>query len=413
MNFKGANARHSIVFSALLFLLTACGGGSSDEDSTGPKEFTYQPLTTSMKIDEGETVTLTLNLTGKGADKVKFDWSVGRNIKFSGQGTDTITFVAPEVEHSTSFNVQVELDRSNGNVFGFIAQSTFVTIKNVEKLTDNSSSDLNFTLPVVTTLDYDLLTAGSTWLQHTGLETYVERADGSTLIANINKDNLLHINSVNVSSQTLSVAECGLPQAVDFMVAEFEQDFDCENEQSSLVFRQSDDAFQLVRMCGNNVAVNTTFTKLSDERVESNGELNIDFSTYANLEQTTDVCGSSTTTSVRLYDTNDSLLEIAHASVIRLFTQYEGSPLELYFQLDTQPTGSFAFLDSKFSADNVAKVFSDVLPEISNRSQSHSGKIQFDFNNDFKNIDADFDFSIYSTTNHEEFLEGKFKLSFE
>ena len=109
MNLQGAGAWHFIILTTFLTLLSACGGGSTDEDPLEIPKVTYQALPTSMSVNEGETVRLTLNLTGKGVEQLKFNWQVSQDIPFTGQGTDTINFTAPNVDQLSTINVQVTL----------------------------------------------------------------------------------------------------------------------------------------------------------------------------------------------------------------------------------------------------------------------------------------------------------------
>lgn len=413
MNLKGAFARYSIILTTLLTLLSACGGGSSDGVVQEVAELTYQPLASTMTVNEGETVNLTLNLTGEGAKEVKFDWQVEGDITFSGQGSDSISFVAPEVDTIRSIRVQVKLADSNSRTIGFSSQSIFITVQNIEKITDPDNNGEESDIPVVTALNFNELNDASTWFHETTQFTSTLNEDGTTTTIETQQLSLVHIETVNVATETVSLSECGLSGTVDLIVPSYRESNDCGDLQSSLIIRQSEGKFRLERMCGENLVAASTYTKKSDDRSNSNGELNIDFSTYDDLEKTSDVCGIVATAEVKSFDSNSTLSGTANASVLRLFTEYQGNPLELKFQIDKFPTAGFASLSTGFLNDNFAKIFSNVLPDINNLSESDFGSIKFDFDNDEKNIKADFDFFVTSRAGSRETIEGDLMLVFE
>ena len=413
MHLKGAFARFSIILTTLLTLLSACGGGSSDEVVQEVAKLTYQPLASTMTVNEGETVNLTLNLTGEGAKEVKFDWQVEGDITFSGQGSDSISFVAPEVDTIRSIRVQVKLADSNSRTIGFSSQNIFISVQNIEKITDPVNNGEESDIPVVTALNFNELNDTSTWFHETTQFTNELNEDGTTTTIETQQLSLVHIETVNVATETVTLSECGFSGTVDLVVPSYRETNDCGDLQSSLTIRQSDGKFRLERMCGENLVAASTYTKKSDNRSNSNGELNIDFSSYDDLEKTSDVCGIVATAEVKSYDTDSTLSGTAKASVLRLFTEYQGNPLELQFQIDKFPTASFASLSTGFSGDNFAKIFSNVLPDISNLSKSDTGRILFDFDNDKTNIKADFNFSLTSRAGPGESIEGEFTLVFE
>lgn len=413
MHLKGAFARYSIILTTLLTLLSACGGGSSDEVVQEVAKLTYQPLASTMTVNEGETVNLTLNLTGEGAKEVKFDWQVEGDITFSGQGSDSISFVAPEVDTIRSIRVQVKLADSNSRTIGFSSQSIFISVQNIEKITDPVNNGEESYIPVVTALNFNELTDGSTWFHETTQFSNELNEDGTTTTVETQQLSLVHIETVNVSTETITLSECGLTGIVDLVVPSYQEGNECGDLQSSLIIRQTDSEFRLERLCGNNLISASTYTKKSDDRSNSNGELTIDFSSYDDLDKTSEVCAIVATAEVKSYDTNSTLSGTAKASVLRLFTEYQGNPFELQFQIDRLPTAGFASLSTGFSSDNFAKIFTDVLPDITNLSESKFGSIIFDFDNDKTNIKADFDFSLTSRAGPLESIEGEFTLVFE
>lgn len=413
MNLKGSTVRHYIILITFLSLLSACGGGSSNDASKDSKNFTYQPLPTSMSVNEGEPVTLTLSIAGEGANQVKFNWQIEDDIAFSGQGTDSISFTAPEVERLKSIRVQVKLDDSNSRIIGFSDQGTFVSINNTDPVIEPTINEPNSEFPKVEAINFNNLTDQSTWFYERTQFTSLANQDGSIYTVETRKLSLLHIEAVNVSTETITVSECGLTETYDISAINYEENVDCGGATSSLSIRQTDNEFRLERMCDDQVVTASTFTKHSDSRVESNGELNIDFTTYDDLASTSQVCGIVATSEVKSYGLDTVLTATAKASVLRLFTEYLGNPLELQFQIDAHPTDFLVSLSTNFSNQNVAKIYTDVLPEISDLSESRFGTLTFDFDNVNTNIKADFDFSMRSRSGPQETVNGEFTLLFE
>lgn len=163
MNLKGFTVLHYIIITTALTLLSACGGGSSNNASKDNENFTYQPLPTRMSVNEGDPVSLTLNIAGEGANQVVFNWQIEDDIVFSGQGTDSISFIAPDVERLKDIRVQVKLDDSNSRIIGFSDQDTFISIRNTDLVIGPNINEQRLDLPKVTTLNYNGLTDQSTW----------------------------------------------------------------------------------------------------------------------------------------------------------------------------------------------------------------------------------------------------------
>ena len=411
MNLQGAGAWHFIILTTFLTLLSACGGGSTDEDPLEIPKVTYQALPTSMSVNEGETVRLTLNLTGKGVEQLKFNWQVSQDIPFTGQGTDTINFTAPNVDQLSTINVQVTLENSS-KVIGFSDQRTSVIVANIETLNENNGNIPQSNLPKVDNLNFHGLTSGSTWFNEQVSFTSTINSSGNTITVETRRLNLTYIEAINLSSETITLSECGLTGSFDIDVVNYAAGIECETS-STLNISQNDNEFRLARMCGDKIVAASTYTKKSENKLTSNGELSLSFSSYENLPSTNQVCGIVATSEVKSYSPDNTLTEKAEASALRLFTEYQGNPFELQFLIDDLPTTLFSSLHTSILRDNVAKINSSVLPEISNLAGSEFGTIIFDFGNTDKNIKADFDFSLSSTGGHKESIEGSFTLLFE
>jgi len=417
MNFTERKLLKVGYLAAMVSLLSACGGGGGESDGgklPETQQITYQALSSVTQVNEGDTVTLSLNTTGNGSGDIKFNWDLDEDITFTGQGTDTISFVAPEVERSGSINVKVDIDSSSGTVIGFVSQSVFVNVQNVEKIGDNQGGSQMSELPVVDVLDLTKLTDGSSWYQEQVSHVSTIHETGNPLTIDLSVRNLFYIETVNSSKQSMTVSACGLESQEEFSIPNYGATLSCESGESQLRLSQNDNEFAIERLCGETVLQASKFKKISDDRVTSNGELTIDFSSYEDIEAGTKACGLTSTSEVKLFDQSGVILESSIASVLRVFTEYQGNPFELQFVLDKSPTFGFTSLGSPVNTNNIAKVFSSVLPEINNVNENKiGGLVDFDFKSTPTNVIAEFDFKIPATTGIDETLEGSLKLNFE
>jgi len=404
--FKEKKDLKNITLIALFLFLVACGGSSSDDSVKEDTPITYTALPTTLNVDEGEQVSLSLSTSGNGANQLTFDWIVGDgSISFTGQGTDSISFTAPEVDVLESIRVSVDLRDTTRTVIGFVEQDISINVANVETLQDNINRGSDANLPLVNALDFSEILDGSTWIQERVEFSDSLDNENNTITIAVNLHNILYMESVDISREEITLSACGLTNSEVLNINEFVSDVDCGTEESVLNIYQSDNVFKLERMCGNTVAVASTFTKKSDERVTSFGELNVKFETTAELASTSNVCGIVATSEVKLFDSNDILVET------RVFSQYEGNPFELNFQVDELPRFSSATFTS--FDDNTAIISSESLPDINNISNVRFGSISFDFDNTQTNIEAEFDLDIVLPSSGVEEVEGTFTLRFE
>jgi hypothetical protein len=120
--------KNILTISTLLFIIPACGGGGdgSGNRNIGPTITNTSPAT----INEGEEATLSVSATDSDGFIREIRWrqTAGPGVSFT-NGTDSITFDAPEVDADTvlSFSVDAVDD------FGAIASLDFnVTVLNIE-----------------------------------------------------------------------------------------------------------------------------------------------------------------------------------------------------------------------------------------------------------------------------------------
>jgi hypothetical protein len=410
---KATNVLSYTILTAFLLLLTACGR-QSDKNVLETPIVTYQPLQTTMTVNEGGAVILTLNVAGEGAEQLKFDWQVDGEIYFSGQGTDSISFIAPSVDSFTTINVQVKLDSAhNSSLINFSDQYTLVSVANIETIAEANGILQDVDLPKVTSLNFEELIEGSSWFHEKIAFNKKINITGDKVTVKTKKQSLIHIEATNVSTAELTLSQCGLTGTYDIDLANYEANIACSSANSTLHIQQAGKKFRVERRCDDKIIMASIYTKQSNDRLISNSKFSTALESYDDINITTQVCGMLVTDEVKTYDSNDNLSITETASVIRLFTNYQGNPFELKFQIDEFPTKGFATLNTGFLNDNVAKIYTNVLPEISDLPKSQFGSITFDLNNSMKNIKAQFDFSVTSTEGQREAIKGEFKLFFE
>ncbi|WP_111977630.1 hypothetical protein [Algibacillus agarilyticus] len=403
----------TLLFS-LLFTLTACGGGSDTGDGASESiDASYQRLPTTITVNEGEMVNISLNVTGQGSEKIKFNWQVDDSISFSGQGSDSISFLAPEVTDFDSITVRVDLDTASRGVFGFTGEYVSVHVHNIETVNEGKIQPDN-TLANVTALNFDELTVGSSWyLEEIAIMNQPSNTI-STLTNTITKNSMVFIEGTDISNEEITLTQCG---AITTDKIDINNDFlktACTSGNRSLTIQQTDDKFRLNSLCDNEVIAAATFTKKSNDRLTGNARMSLEFDSFDNIAANTAACGTVVTVETKGYDANNNLTAELNASAISLMTQYQGRALLLSFELLQLPDGlSFLRNSTDTNVNSTARVLTSVLPEINDKNLSRIGTLNFDFDSEIKNMKADFDFYIDSETGNTEHVEGEFTIEFE
>lgn len=400
----------------LTFALAACSG-SDDDSQPASNEITYDSLPRTIEVNEGERVTLDLNLQGEGAGSLSFTWRISHHfldIEFSGQGTDSISFIAPDVTGLTGLSIFVNLNNSTSDtvVLGNISQFTSVQINDLDVPDVQLPFDSD-RLDQVSNLNFVGLAENSTWLrQSTSLNKETANNIEQTIV--VDRYSYLYLDSVDGGEQTLTATECGseVEQVID--VTNYASELVCESSNSELVIFQSEDEFSLNFLCDERLIQSDSFVKKSDERVQTFGELSIEFETEEALENTTEVCGTARYEETTSYDFTTQRSDKLENSQISVFSTYVGNPIELRFNFADYPIAGFSYLGF-FSPTNIATLHSLSLPALSNVPQSgaDSGALNFDFDNELTDMSVDFDFDITPSGGPIEEADGAFKLIFE
>lgn len=152
-----ASYKNCLLFSFIVLGSIACssGGGDSDEGggSTGFNNIEISSIPRFLQVNEGEPVTIDLNSRGDDLGGLTFDWSVGGDISFSGQNTDRIQFIAPEVDSNTPISISVEIDSDKINLLGNTRQMATLTVLDITPVKTNAGSLAETDLPEVDAID--------------------------------------------------------------------------------------------------------------------------------------------------------------------------------------------------------------------------------------------------------------------
>lgn len=400
-----------ILFSLLIY---ACGGGGDGGGTTGgTSQVSISSLPSIQTVNENESVTVSLNASGEGSNALSFDWTVrfqNQDISFSGQGNDSITFVAPDVDGTGVVSVNVSIDAGDTPLIGATRHFSSITVLDLDVIDIPSLTDTD--LPEVTDLDLSDIQSVSTWRVDAfqsgdvvieGVDTHLEIVTHqiSYLDRNINDE---------VTEQS-----CLADELLSFDTF---LDRTCTEGETSVNFYQQGDAFRQELRCDDVVVLAANYTKLSDGIRTDFGELSLDFATHNDLVLTEEVCGSVTVTnaSFELVDELDGTLTSIEfdTSLIALRTQYEGENLVVFLTLDETPNfGLFPF-DSFFNSLDLNSItlFSDALPSLSGVEEGDSGSITI-VSDSVTDIRGSLRVSITDISGVEEDLEGDFELRFE
>ncbi|MCO7187352.1 MULTISPECIES: hypothetical protein [unclassified Pseudoalteromonas] len=178
-----------------------------------------------------------------------------------------------------------------------------------------------------------------------------------------------------------------------------------------MVLTQAENSFTITKMRGDDVAATSTFKHVSETAQKSFGKLAVNFANYPQLAETNQLCGVIATSYVEAKDSNNETLTSADATVVRLTSQYEGSPFELSFTFGGKPSDLLASLSS-VGTGNFAQLETSLYPEIS-QLKSDSGMLKLDWDNTDTHIEAEFNFDLPLSTFKDEEVTGNFELKLD
>ncbi|OCQ20275.1 hypothetical protein A7985_17800 [Pseudoalteromonas luteoviolacea] len=405
-----------LALSAVIALsLSACGSGGADDTPSTPRvqNITYEALPAILTFNEGETIRLSLNTKGEGANGLKFNWTVkylNQDVTFSGQGSDTISFKAPNVETHGTMQVSVKLDEANSTkTIGFHDQHLSLNIKDLDPPVTPPASTHELG-EEVSEIDTSALTVGSTWTETHKTNLRIDQVDNSYNLVDSTFIRSFIVESADQNKQVMGTNYCGFPDLNSMELNAGVLSVNCDSGTLSTQYFQKENSFSIVQKCDEKTVGVSTYEKKSNEAVASFGSLNMHFDNFADL-QTKEVCGVVVTSKVTAHSADNQEVAKEEATAIRLVTQQEGNDFELHFAFNEAPNGFFVSLNSFFDENNKATIVSASYPELNTSSQS--GSLDLDAQNSISNMKGKFNFVLKNDNGVGEAVEGDFELVLE
>ena len=406
----------SLILSALL--ISACGGSGSesksDTDSKQQSSFdlstiSIEPLPFVVEVMEGDTVQLTLNSSGNSSDILTYTWTLGDpDISFTGQGSNSITFTAPDVEKSNTISVEVELGHLEAKLLGENTYRSSVVVFDPSAKLASFEIGKHTYLPKVETLDLSGVLAGSTWQQY-----YYSTLQQLNASNNVIYNHKLTVNDVvyikEKNDLTLKYETCATTSELS---TDFSQNYDesASCSEKTINYYQQGDSFRVESVCDGEVQQAHEFTKISDTTETNLASLSLNFTSHQNL-QTDQGCGYWNSQGAESVDTG----EMEYFTQIGIVTSYMNEELTFLLHSQEPIASSILFFDPFFNdgvKSNAITISSPVLPEWANRHSDDDGKAtikKFSFNN----LSGDFDTTITDANGNVEAISGSFTITNE
>ena len=399
-----------VLFASALFI-SACGGGGGDGSGDGINnggealDISIGGFPASINAVEGDVVTVSLNVTGPDAEFLTYDWELDfgdAEIAFTGDDTDTISFVAPEVEPFSIVQVSVEVSLDGFNIIGLDDFNTVVSVFDLDIAPSIPAHEVGMRtgLPEVDAIDFSSVVSSSTWLLRRYEQQTLDIEGIETVRSTVSRE-IINIENI-VSANVIDLAFCGVSGPVSTDLAALGEGFDCDEASQELNFYQDDEAFRAELSCAGQVVNAFDFIFVSDTSQADFGQLEITFDTFADLEPTS-ACGETVLSNLDQGNT------ASDESSVRLVSEYQNQPIELVVGLeDSTFIGSFS-LDS--SPLNFVTLTSDALPTISGITNNDSGLLVIVKGSPIE-VDGSLDIQTTDVNLAEENIEIEFSLDF-
>lgn len=411
-------------------LLSACGGDAGVIREPG--DYSYIELQP-RQVEERQSVSVSLNVAG--LNKIYFldyHWLVtfqGNEIEFHGQGTETITFLAPEVDAPENIEISATISGLSRKLNGDTETSTSITVvPSIEGRTPLQEANIGKTtrLPRVSSLDLDAYPTGSTW-QRTVFENNPENSPVLSNPLSHSAQSIVYLHRTDMASPTPSATPspsanpventyytlqaCGESIEEPLILRYTASHVDCPEATSTTetYYYQYQDSFRVEARCGTILKYAESYTKLSDSIEPSFGDISMNISNRNNLADSSNVCGS-----VHVYKATDDATQLAiYASQIKTSNMYENERFytTLSFWGAPSSAGTVLFQEgSNISGVNSIEFNTLALPEISDIQESNLGSITFTPSS-ASDIHLDFETSITTSDNEDVTIDGLIKLN--
>jgi len=389
------------------------GGGNS---GAGVNTVTIEPLAATTTVDENAEVTLSITARGDGVPDLNYDWTVtyqGEAYAFSGQNTSSITLVAPEVDQPSVISVVVDMSLSGGSLLGDTRQLTVISITDLNP-PQIAEEGKETELPSTESLQFSDVLVGSTWAL-TVYESTPSTAQNGGQTVDVESQFSYHRSAVitGVNASTLEFDSCGNSQSSSLDFDNYAEGTTCAIGAPEVKVYQDAQGFRAEMRCGDRISKALTFEKISDTTENVLGDLSLSFGTYAELENPTKLCGEVVTNMVKSVEGEDISL-LRNSTTIRLISEYQGSPLEVFMFLGDLQNKSIFSLGSENSNGEKDHVSfkSELLPTINGISENEGGSAVIS-RSSMKNISGTFRVELIDSNLAEEEVQGEFSLILE
>ena len=412
----------STAICSVAIFITACGGevatdspfnDQTDTDSESSNQITVSRIQGPREAEENRTVSFFVTAEGNGADNLTYDWEVshsGSNINFSGQNTNRITFNTPDISGSSTIQVRLNYELSNGTLLGNNSDLHSLIIFEQQPASHIAETGKTTELPEVTTLDLSNMTGTSTWSKNEYIEE-IETVGNTTTTFDIATNSIVYITP---DGGRLTERDCVNSTETTLLSNIENTSAFCANGSGDIRYYQADDAFRAEVTCSNNIAYTANYKRISNEVRTNLGRISLNFQTYNDLETTDQTCGAFSTMQGLTTSPDSPIQLLTYASTYLIKTEYENEPLTISLVTDRALGSNFVFLGSFFDPElsNAITFQSLMLNGIDRQTGNDNGVINFFFST-FNRVNGDFEVGIRDASNNVETVEAEFVLFFD
>lgn len=319
---------------------------------------------------------MSLNAQGDGAARLTYDWKVGssaNSIEFDGQNTDTITFVAPEVDGHSTVSVSVDIELEGGTLLGNKSQRGSVMILDRDPPNEDIiGNGFDTQLPLVEQLNFSVVTVASTWAMQEYEVTPKEIVGKEATLQSVTRST----GVVDSADEEPSISLCGKARSESLsslLSSENTGDFSCETTQATRYY-QSESAMRVEHLCGTDIYKAIDISLQEDDATSGFGDFSAEFSGYEGVEILGDACGTTQDLKITYIDAPSPS---AASSSLIVQAPYQQGWVKIVIILGEIPHGTdFYFVNSILERDkrNSITFFSDVLANL-NGHQAESGQV--------------------------------------
>ncbi len=338
------------------------GGGSNNNGAFEVRDIEVDDLSLrSFYYDEGDSVRLSLNTRGDVDNSITYDWEVsfsGQDYSFSGQGTPTIEFVAPEVTGEGVVSIFVDLGLEDGNLIGRDFQSIIVRVLDTDPVSGISSTNIeieeNSSLPEVVEINTTMVSPDTAWQLREFVRTPIDESYG--IDGEVFSARTLTTFFESLNADEIGFRRCGTEVVESFVdtpamsdVASF-----CAGTWEESYYQNNTD-IRIEGACDGVTKYARQFSLLSAGIDASYGTVDLDFSSYASFITDQGICGGYRESIVTSYEDENNNGEPdniqAGASFVEINGIYDGEPILISVSFDDADSFGSHFLGDTFDPD--------------------------------------------------------------